>query len=327
MRTRIILGGDVMLGRLVKDAILTRGIDFPMGQIAPIMKQGDLTIVNLECAVTSNPHIWSGAPKAFYFGAPPEAAKILANCGIHLVSLANNHILDYDVKGLFDSLKYLKQQKISYAGAGENEDEAFTPAYLTVKKIKYGFAAFCDHQKDFSAKENSPGMAYINLADEEHALNQIQLSLSKMQKAQVDYPILSLHWGPNMVLRPSTQFVRIAHTVIEMGYKLVFGHSAHVFHGIEIYRHCPIIYSAGDLVDDYYVDPDFKNDHQLLFEIELVDTTLQRIVLHPVFTEYCQTKPANEEQFAFIAKRIKMLCEEMGTTVKQRDQHTLIINI
>jgi len=66
---RIILGGDVMLGRIVKERIRRLGPAYPLGRIAGLMRGADLTIVNLECAVTSSDALWSGAPKAFYSGA------------------------------------------------------------------------------------------------------------------------------------------------------------------------------------------------------------------------------------------------------------------
>jgi poly-gamma-glutamate capsule biosynthesis protein CapA/YwtB (metallophosphatase superfamily) len=322
----VLFGGDVMLGRLVKEAILLHGTDYPMGQISSLMRQNDLTIVNLECAITNNLSVWSGTRKAFYFGAPPQSAQILANCGVKLVSLANNHSLDYEVQGLLDTLDYLTQQHISFAGAGKNKKEAYAPAYRQVNEQKFGMVAFCDHQEDFAAGENTPGIAYLDLSEEATSIKQFELSLHEMKKEKIDWPLLSLHWGPNMVNRPSKQFIRLAHTAIEMGYKLIFGHSAHVFHGIEFYQDCPIIYAAGDLVDDYYVDPQFKNDHQLLFELIILENRVQQIILHPVFIGYCRTAPANQQQFDFIAYRAKKLCREFGVTVEQKGNSLIILH-
>ena len=120
-----------------------------------------------------------------------------------------------------------------------------------------------------------------------------------------------------MVLRPSLKFRRLAHAAIKMGWKILFGHSAHVFQGIEIHDGCPIIYAAGDLVDDYQVDPEFRNDHQLLFDMALTRSGLRRISLHPVFIEACQARFATAEQFGTIAERMAMQCAEMGTRVHQ----------
>lgn len=315
-----------MLGRLVKKAIQVKGITYPLDNIAPLMQKSDLVIVNLECAITNNTIKWNGSPKAFYFGASPIAAQILHRCNIGLVSLANNHILDYEVQGLRDTLDYLQQNKICFAGAGMNQKEAFSPALINLPTLRLGMAAFCDHQQDFAAKGNNPGIAYLDLNDEKKAINQFELSLKKMLETGCDWPILSLHWGPNMIHRPSQHFIHLAHKAIDLGYKLLFGHSAHVFHGIEIYRNCPIIYAAGDLIDDYYVDPSFKNDHQLLFELEISGTTWQRLLLHPIYIEQCRTLKATNEQFNFITSRAQDLCAEFNVIAKKKNDKLVIIN-
>jgi poly-gamma-glutamate capsule biosynthesis protein CapA/YwtB (metallophosphatase superfamily) len=316
---RIILGGDVMLGRLVGQQFRRFGPGYPLGRIAQMMKQADMTLINLECAITTSQQRWPGRPKAFYFGAPPEAVLSLGGAGVDLVSLANNHILDYGEEGLGDTLRLLQEQKIGFAGAGRNLREARRPSLRERKGIRFGMVAYCDHQEDFSAEEDRTGMAYLDLRDRGEALIQMRKSLDQMKEANVDWPILSLHWGPNSVHRPSAEFVEIAHAAIDLGYTILFGHSAHIFHGVEIYRGRPIFYSAGDLVDDYYVDPELKNDHQLLFEIETKGGALQRIRFHPVFIMNCQTQHANPEQSEYIASRIVRLSAEMGTEVQQKD--------
>jgi len=314
---RVMLGGDVMLGRLVKECILRFGVDYPLGLISDLMQRADLTIVNLECAITAATDIWPGARKAFYFGAPPQAVDALVDAGIDLVSLANNHVLDYGVEGLMDTLRHLRGNGIRHAGAGVDIDEALAPAIIERGGLRFGMAAFCDHQADFAAHKGSPGIAWLDFDDEPAVIESWRNALASMRRAAVDWPILSLHWGPNMVLRPSDRFVRLAHAAIDMGWKILFGHSAHVFQGIEIYHGCPIFYATGDLVDDYYVDPDFDNDHQLLFELELAGTALRRIRLYPVFIERCQTVIANDAQFGRIADRMTAACAEMGTKVQR----------
>ncbi len=322
---KLIFGGDVMLGRLVADEIKARTPFYPMGKIASLMKSADLTIVNLECAITTSDKLWHGEPKAFYFGAPPQAVEGLVDAGVDLVSLANNHSLDMDDQGLLDTLNILKANGIQHAGAGRNLKEAGTPAIIEKNGIKFGMVAYCDHQEDFTATGSRPGIAYIDLENEKFALKLLQQDLEGMKQAGVDWPILSLHWGPNMVERPSEHFVRIGHAALDMGYRILFGHSAHVFHGIEIYKGCPILYSAGDLVDDYYVDPYFRNDHSLLFELELTVAELKSIRLHPVFIEECRTQPANGMQAEYITKKMTEYCVEMGTVVKPGPGNTLEI--
>ena len=123
-------GGDTMLGRIVKKYMLRHGSKYPLGPIAPLMRNADLTIVNLECAITSTVGLSPGEPKAFYFGAPPQAVHTLKDAGVDMVNLANNHMLDFDVEGLRQTLHYLKKRGIEFTGAGENLNEASTPAII-----------------------------------------------------------------------------------------------------------------------------------------------------------------------------------------------------
>jgi poly-gamma-glutamate synthesis protein (capsule biosynthesis protein) len=313
-----------MLGRLVKDEILARGPRYPLGTVAPCMRAADLTIVNLECAITSRDTVWEGAAKAFYFGAPPAAAESLADAGVDLVSLANNHSLDFGRQGLVETLTVLRERNIAVAGAGRNVEEALAPAVVERAGIRFGMAAFCDHQEDFAAGPDLPGIAFLDLDDEPAARKRFQESLGRMRELGVEWPILSLHWGPNMVWKPSRRFVRLAHTAIDMGYAALFGHSAHVFHGIELYKGRPIFYSTGDLVDDYAVDPEFQNDGQLLFEVSLSGRAVREIALRPVVIDECRTAFAEGREFERITRRAVALCAEMGTSVR-RDGDRLII--
>lgn len=315
----VMFGGDVMLGRLVGDEIRKRGYIHPLGGIAQLMSSADITIVNLECAITSSRTLWHGADKAFYFGAPPEAVKSLVEAGVDMVSFANNHSLDYDYEGLVDTLKYLKTNNIKYSGAGANTKESLRPAFIEKKGIKIGMVSYCDHQGDFAATDTMPGIAYLDMDDEQLTIDTWRRELEIIKEGGADWPVLSLHWGPNMVERPSKYFIKLAHAAIDMGYRIIFGHSAHVFHGIEIYKGSPIIYSTGDLVDDYYVDSYFKNDHSLLFEMEISKFSLKKLTLHPVFIEECQVSPAKGRQTVYIAGKMTELCAELGTTIRYQD--------
>ncbi|WP_167759704.1 CapA family protein [Massilia horti] len=317
-------GGDAMLGRLVNDAIGLHGPGYPLGAIAPLLRTADLAIVNLECAITASTRQWHGEPKAFYFGAPPQAIESLTGAGIDLVSLANNHALDFDVRGLLDTVDALDAHSIAHAGAGADLQAALRPVIVERNGLRIGMAAFCDHQEDFAAGPARPGIAWLDLRDEPAALAAFSRALDALARADVDWPILSLHWGPNMAWRPSPRFRRLAHAAIDMGWKILFGHSAHVFQGIEWRNGAPIMYAAGDLVDDYYVDPTFCNDHQLLFELQLGPDKVERIVLHPLFIADCRTIRADSAQRAWIFRQMSELCAELGTPVHP-DAHTLVI--
>jgi poly-gamma-glutamate synthesis protein (capsule biosynthesis protein) len=313
---RLLFGGDVMLGRLVGEAMLREGADYPLGAVAGLLRGADLTIANLECAVCEPAERWHGAPKAYYFRAPPAAGQALVDAGVKLVSLANNHILDYDVQGLLDTVRILDAHGIAHAGAGADLAAAQTPAIVERGGVRIGMAAFCDHQDDFAAAGSRPGMAWLPLHDEAAAIDAFAGALAPLRADGVRWPVLSLHWGPNMVSEPSAQQRRLARAAIDMGWKIVFGHSAHVFQGVEMVEGCPILYAAGDLVDDYAVDPDLRNDHQLLFELVLGDDALERVVMHPLFIRGCRVFPANSAQRAWIAREMQARCDALGTAAR-----------
>ncbi|QOY92633.1 CapA family protein [Massilia sp. UMI-21] len=314
---RLLLAGDAMLGRGVATWIRRCGPAYPLGALGGLLEAPDLVIANLECALTRRSRHWSGAPKAFYFGAPPEAAQTLAGAGIRLASLANNHVLDFGVEGLHDTLAALERHGIAHAGAGAGDGIAAArrPALVDCRGVRIGMAAFCDHQADFAAAPGHPGIAWLDLHDEPAALAAFAQALAALREAGADWPILSLHWGPNMVWQPRPRFRRLARGAVDMGWKIVFGHSAHVFQGIELYRGFPILYAVGDLVDDYAVDPAFRNDHQLLFELELAAGRLGAILLHPIFIARCRTRPAAPDQARWTAGRMGALCDQLGTRI------------
>jgi poly-gamma-glutamate synthesis protein (capsule biosynthesis protein) len=322
---RVMVGGDVMLGRLVGEIIDARGATYPLAPIAELMRGADLTLVNLECAITDSTSPWPGAPKAFYFGAPPAAVKTLTHAGVDLVSAANNHTLDFDVQGLRDTLRHLAQAGIACAGAGENAAAARAPTLVERSGLRFALVAYCDHQEDFAAGPDTAGIAWLDLHDETGAVREFEAAMGRVRSAGgADWPILSLHWGPNFLLAPAAPFVRLAHAAVDVGFAMVFGHSAHNFQGVELHRGRPILYSAGDLVDDYAVDDWFRNDRSLLFELEIAGTTLRRMRLHPVLIDDFQARPAPGADFEWIVRRLTAQCAGLGTRL-QRDAHEVWI--
>jgi poly-gamma-glutamate capsule biosynthesis protein CapA/YwtB (metallophosphatase superfamily) len=317
---RVVFGGDLMLGRGVAKQIRLRGPSYPLGGILGVLRRSDLAVANLECALTTSTETWAGAPKGFYFGGPPQAVQGLRETPIRLLSLANNHLLDFGYEGLADTLRELRRNRIAYAGAGENLAEAHASAMIVRSGIRFGMVAFCDHQEDFSAGPERPGISYLNPHDEAGLLEAITEASETLKSASVHWPILSFHWGPNMVRRPAAQLVRIAHAAVDRGFGIVFGHSAHTFHGIELYRGRPILYSAGDLVDDYAVEPRMRTDLQILFEMEMTAERLHRVRLWPLRIQYERVERAQGEDWAWVAREMTARCHEFGTRLVRRDR-------
>lgn len=316
------LTGDVMLGRGVNEALRTLDPEQVWGNVLPLIRSADLRIVNLECALTDYERPWSRTPKVFHFRADPSAVEVLEAARIDACSLANNHTLDFEERGLLDTLEYLKTAGIRYAGAGRDEKEAARPALLEARSDRAGrvaLVAFTDNEPSFAAGPDRPGTNYLPVSLEGEILDRVEEAIMSAREAGAQSVVFSNHWGPNMVERPPGLFRRFARAVIDRGADVYYGHSAHVFQGVEIYRGKPILYDTGDFVDDYAVDEGLRNDRSFLFEVSLEGGELRRLELFPVRLHYARTELAAGAEREAIFDRMELLSHEMGSAFDRRE--------
>jgi poly-gamma-glutamate synthesis protein (capsule biosynthesis protein) len=310
--------GDVMLGRMVDESIRRYGPDHPWGDMLPLLNEADLQIVNLECVIARSGHPWSRWPKLFHFRADPLAVATLKRAGVDCVTLANNHVLDYEEEALAEMLSLLRQEKIAFAGAGRDLEEAQRPAWLEARGLRIAVLAFTDNEPGWAARLDAPGTNYVPITLDERVMGTIRSAIASAKAAGPDLVVFTIHWGPNMVQRPDPCFQSFARCVIDGGADLFFGHSAHIFQGIELYRGRPIIYDAGDFVDDYAVDQRLRNDWGLLFRLEVDRAGIRQFELIPTVIGRCQVNRARQPDREAIADRIEALSAEMGTTLTRR---------
>jgi poly-gamma-glutamate synthesis protein (capsule biosynthesis protein) len=310
------LMGDVMIGRLVNEQLDYVPAIYIWGDVLPILKNSDLNLINLEAALTKSSQ---RVPKVFNFKADPHKVQSLVDASVHVVNLANNHVLDYSVEGLIETLETLDHAGIKHVGAGRNIAEASLPATFIIKGIKIGILGCTDNEPLWRASETRPGTKFLEVPDV-HAIEKEILEL----RPKVDILILSIHWGPNMRERPSREFIHFAHALIDLGVDLIHGHSAHIFQGVEIYKGKSILYDTGDFVDDYYVDPYLRNDRSFLFLVECTKKGIQRLRLIPVFINNFQVNKASKEEGQKITKRMQLLSKELHTTFETQDDELIL---
>ena len=317
-------GGDVMLGRMVDATIKREGASYPWGDALPLVREADLSLVNLECTIAE-----SGEPfvprRVFYFRAHPRAVEVLTLAGIDYVTLSNNHALDFQAPALIETIEHLDAHGIAHAGAGENLTEASRHALLEAKGLKVGVVAFADHFTEYAATESTPGTNVIPISLDRRHFERVEASIRAAREAGAGLVVFSIHWGPNMRHEPTPGFIDFAHAVMDAGADVFHGHSAHVFQGIEIYKGKPILYDTGDLVDDYYVDPVHRNDQQLLFLVTMTSQgDLERIELVPLLISEMQVNRARGAVFETIHARIRELSAEMGSEVRQQGDRLVV---
>lgn len=157
--------GDVMLGRMVDAQIPRQAPAAFWGTARPFLRQADAVFANLECALTTATEPWRPEEKVFHFKARPEAVAILQAGNIGCVSLANNHVLDFDQAGLADTLACLDAAGIRRAGAGPTLEAAMAPAVVEAAGLRISFTALTDNEPDFAAGEGRPGVFYLDVED------------------------------------------------------------------------------------------------------------------------------------------------------------------
>lgn len=319
----LVFGGDVMLGRLVNEVLLKKGPAHVWGDTLPLLRDADVTLVNLECTIAEGgkPFV---PPRVFHFRAHPRAAKALALAGVDFVSIANNHAMDFQGEALLETIGHLEKFEIAHGGGGKNLEGAIRPAVLEAGERKIGVIAFADHFEEYAAGVDAPGINFIEVAVDDAALAPVKNAIGKARAGGAEIVVFSIHWGPNMRPVPTPAFIDFAHAVMDAGVDIFYGHSAHIFQGIEVYKGKPILYDTGDLIDDYYVDPAARNDHQLLFLIRYEPNGALRIELIPLVIEQMQVNRARGKQFTEIEQRIRRLCKRFGTKIL-RSQDRLVI--
>jgi poly-gamma-glutamate capsule biosynthesis protein CapA/YwtB (metallophosphatase superfamily) len=231
---------------------------------------------------------------------------------MNAVTLANNHVLDYGYDALIDMLEILDQAGIIHSGAGLNSGEASRLATSEVSGRKIGLLAFTDNEPNWEATTDRPGVFYVPTALHDSRATKF-LDLIRQGRKVVDILIVSAHWGSNWGYRPPQEHVIFARALIEAGADIIFGHSSHVFRGIEFYKDRPILYGAGDFVDDYAIDKIERNDQSFLYVIETTDGIPRGVRLYPTLIRGCHASLAEGVYALAIADKMAELCAAFHT--------------
>lgn len=249
---RFIAVGDIMLGRGVEYWIKQNGGGYESAfeKVSHLLKQGDIVFGNLESPLTSSTKGLSKKGKIVLKGTP-ESVTALTSAGFNLMSLSNNHIMDYYEKGLFDTMELLDQNSIVHAGGGRNIDEARKMAVIEKNGIKVGLLAYTDMAEIVFA-----GDPYLSFAAGPEKSGVVPRKYETIKedirknRDQVDLLVVSLHWGIEESFRISGDQVEFAHDLIDDGADIILGHHPHQFQGIELYKGKPILYSLGNFMFD-----------------------------------------------------------------------------
>lgn len=235
--------GDVMLDRTFGVKLTAGELDFPFSHVLAPLQSADLTIGNLESALGER---GSAETKGYTFRAPPAAAKSLASAGFDVMSLANNHAMDFGPELLLQAIDLLQGAGIRSAGAGVDFTAAHLPVVFELDGFSLAILAYVDVPQEYRgfdarawrAGQDSPGVAWADP-------DQIHIDVAAADQTY-DVVVVLLHSGYENVVAPSSEQRLAAHAAVEAGADLVLGHHAHLLQGVELYQGGVIAYGLGN---------------------------------------------------------------------------------
>lgn len=238
---KILISGDFCpIGR-TEDFLKNEDYTALFNGFQEVVKTVDYAVVNLECPITTaTQQIEKTGPCIKTENL--NALDALKFAGFDLLTLANNHILDYDQQGVTDTLAQVKKYGFDLIGAGENRHESKKALIQEIKGKTIGFLNIAENEF-CAATEDSAGAYTFDLIDN---LNQI-----KLLKKRVDKVVLIYHGGREHYQLPSPEQRKRFRYFIESGVDAIVAHHTHCVSGFEYHLGKPIVYSLGNFIFDY----------------------------------------------------------------------------
>ena len=227
--------------------------DYPWGdaldQIAACSP--DIRLANLETSVTTST---DRAPKDINYKMSPANAECLSVARLGCVTLANNHVLDWGLGGLSETLRALHLRGIQTVGAGQNADDARRPAVFELstrgRVLVFGFALEASGVPSGWAAGRGAGVFVVRDLSRA-SLRELTRCVTAFKRTG-DLAIASVHWGSNWGYDISAEQQKFARALIDEGeIDLVHGHSSHHPRRIECHHRKLILYGCGDFINDY----------------------------------------------------------------------------
>lgn len=240
--TTILFAGDVMLASTMEQFYDTEGVEGLLSEeLLSEMRDVDICMVNNEFQFSTR-----GTPmedKQFTFQTNPEHVQILKDMGVDIVSLANNHTIDFGTEALQDTFATLDNAGILYAGAGDTKERAEELQVIEVNGQKFGFLAATRviPVSEWNVEFRQPGL--FATYDDTRLVECI-----KAAKEECDFLTVYVHWGIEREAYPQDYQTAIAKNCFEAGVDLIIGAHPHVLQGIEFIDGKPVFYSLGNYV-------------------------------------------------------------------------------
>ncbi|MBQ6937649.1 MAG: CapA family protein [Clostridia bacterium] len=205
------------------------------GDVLEVFKSADRVIVNLECAITqSDNEIRKFGP---CLKAPLNTAYTLKKAGITDCALSNNHIFDFGVEGLRDTINALEKQKIKWTGIGKNYEASRKNHTITVGEITVSVINVCEHEYSYATSNRVGARPF----DEFETMQDIRLA-----KKEADYVVVIYHGGKELCSYPSPRLMKACHEMVRCGADCVLCQHSHIIGCYENFEGGHILYGQGN---------------------------------------------------------------------------------
>jgi poly-gamma-glutamate synthesis protein (capsule biosynthesis protein) len=293
------------------DHIILKNPAYPWADVKSILDTATTLMGNQEIPLSNRGSVYT--KKTWILRADPRTVESLNLAGFDIVTLANNHILDYGPIAMQDTLNALDSAKIARTGAGANLDEARRPAFITTPDgTKLAFLAYSlVYPEIFWANKTRPGTPY---GDPAFFVPDIQKA-----KAMADYVIVSFHWSDELHFYPSDYQKLYGRKSIEAGAAVVIGHHPHVLQGLEVYKGGLIAYSLGNFV---FGSRSARIKDSIILSIEYDKNGLIQAKLYPVNVNNLevefQTKLRHGADAERVLQDLRTYSKEFKTTIESQ---------
>lgn len=233
--------GDIMLDRGVRNSVNKNfaGDYSALFEKMDVLKEADIVFANLEGTASDK---GKSIGNLYSFRMDPSVVPALKGAGISILSVANNHVGDWGLPAYIDTLARLKENEILYTGGG-TLFEAEQPTIIEKYGMKIGFLGFSDVGPNYmKAEEDKVGILLASNPKFEQII--------KNASTQVDYLVVSFHFGDEYKKIHNKRQEELAHRAIDSGAKIIIGHHPHVIEDTEVYKNGFIAYSLGNFIFD-----------------------------------------------------------------------------
>lgn len=246
--------GDMYLSDILYANYEKGGLTGFMGQsILDIFQKTDIMVANHEYVATDLPESAKDTVQIYNFKAPVAREFLWDELGVDLVSLANNHAMDYGRQSLLDCLDAIDALNVKYIGAGRNLDDAKKAEIFEINGKKIAVLASCRFIPSWTWYAQTDKAGVMTTYESTDRFGMVKDEITRLKEEEgCDIVAVYVHFGKEKSYNIIDSQYKVAHGYVDAGADLVIGSHAHNLQGIEIYKDAPIYYNLGNFLFMYY---------------------------------------------------------------------------